>query len=260
VKRLLPLLAVASLIAVPAAAAHRASVPKPIVFCSDTTYPPAESIVNGKAAGYDVDIAIALAKQLGSTAQIKTTGFPVIIPALLHKKCNAIISSMTITPQRSKQVHFVPYITVGAFLMVKKGNPDHISTLASLSGKSAAVEASTTELAGLQAQNKALQKRGKPQITIKIYPADTSAAQAILSGHVSAYFADAPPVLYYIRKTHGAFQTAGKQVETAPEGIATRKGDPLGKQIQTAVNKLYASGTMKKILAKWQASQFALTK
>jgi polar amino acid transport system substrate-binding protein len=234
------------------------SLPNPIVYCVDTTYPPMESIVNGSAAGADIDIANAVAKQLGSTAQIKTTGFDVIIPALLHKKCNAIISSMTITPERSKSVHFTPYIDVGAFLMVKKGNPDHISTLASLSGKSAAVESSTTELAGLQAENKILQKQGKPQITIKIFPADTAAAQAILSGHVDAYFADAPPVLYYIRTTHGDFETAGQQVETAPEGIATRKGDPLGLQINNAVQALYLNGKIQKILAKWQAAQFAL--
>ena len=259
-KRLLPLLAVAALIAVPVASAHRGSVPKPIVFCSDTTYPPMESISNGKAVGADVDIANAVAKQLGSTAQIKTTGFSVIIAALQHNKCNAIISSMTITAQRSKEVHFVPYITVGAFLMVQKGNPSHVTNLASLSGKSVAVEASTTEYAGLQAENKVLQKKGKPQINVKIYPADTQAAAAILEGHVQAYFADAPPVLYYIRTTHGRFQTAGKQVETAPEGIATRKGDPIAMQIQGAVNKLYANGKMKTILAKWHASQFALKK
>ncbi len=264
-KRLLPLLAIAALATTLAACggsgnSSKNAVPNPIVYCVDTTYPPMESIVNGSAAGADIDIANAIAKNLGSTAQIKTTGFDVIIAALLHKKCNAIISSMTITPDRSKQVHFVPYITVGAFLMVKKGNPSNITDLASLSGKSAAVEASTTELAGLQAENTQLQQQGKPQITIKIYPADTAAAQAILSGHVDAYFADAPPVLYYIRTTHGQFETAGSQVETAPEGIATRKGDPLAAQIQSAVNKLYSSGKMATILAKWQAGQFALKK
>jgi polar amino acid transport system substrate-binding protein len=235
------------------------SVPNPIVYCVDTTYPPAESIVNGKAAGYDIDIANAVAKQLGSTAQIKTTGFDVIIGALKANKCNAIISSMTITPERAKVIHFTPYVNVGAMLMVKKGNPDHISTLASLSGKSAAVESSTTELAGLQAENKILQKQGKPQITIKSYPADTSAAQAIIHGHVSAYFADAPPVLYYIRTTGGQFETAGKQLETAPEGIGTRLDDPLGLKMASAVQALYHSGQMKTILAKWQASQFALS-
>lgn len=234
------------------------SVPNPIVYCVDTTYPPMESIVNGTAAGADIDIANAVAQQLGSTAQIKTTGFTVIIPALQQKKCNAIISSMTITPDRAKQVHFTPYIDVGAFLMVKKGNPSHITNLASLSGKTAAVESSTTELAGLQAENKILQKQGKPQITIKSYPADTSAAAAIQAGKADAYFADAPPVLYYIRTTHGQFQTAGQQIETAPEGIATRKGDSLGLKIGNAVQALYLNGKMQKILAHWQASQFAL--
>jgi polar amino acid transport system substrate-binding protein len=271
VKRLLPLLGVAAIASTLAACGGggggssnttttgtAASVPNPIVFCSDTTYPPMESIVNGKAAGADIDIANAVAKQLGTTAKIQTTTFDVILGALKANKCNAIISSMTITPDRSKQVHFVPYIDVGAFLMVKKGNPDNITNLASLSGKSAAVESSTTELAGLQAENKILQKQGKPLITIKSYPADTSAAQAILHGHVSAYFADAPPVLYYIRTTGGKFQTAGQQIETAPEGIATRKGDALALQINNAIQALYVKGQMKKILAKWQASQFAL--
>ena len=273
-KRFLPLLGVAAFLVMALAAcgggggggggnttttSAASSVPNPIVYCVDTTYPPAESIVNGKPAGYDIDIANAVAKQLHSTAQIKTTGFDVIIGALKAKKCNAIISSMTITPQRAKVIDFTPYVNVGAFLMVKKGNPDHISTLASLSGKSAAVESSTTELAGLQAENKILQKQGKPLITIKSYPADTSAAQAIIHGHVSAYFADAPPVLYYIRTTNGQFETAGKQVETAPEGIGTRKGDPLRAKIAAAVAALYHSGQMKTILAKWQASQFALS-
>ena len=266
-KRFVPLLGIAALVATLAACGGggattttQSSVPNPIVYCVDTTYPPMESIVNGKAVGADIDIANAIAENLGSTAQIKTVGFNVIIPALLHNKCNAIISSMTITAERAKQVHFVPYVTVGAFLMVKSGNPSNITDLASLSGKSAAVESSTTELAGLQAENTTLQQQGKPQITIKIFPADTAAAQAILSGHVDAYYADATPVLYYIRTTHGQFETAGSQLDSADEGIATRKGDALGAKIQSAVNALYASGKMKTILAKWQAGQFALKK
>ncbi len=107
-KRLFPLLALAALVSTLAAcgggggsnnttSTQASNIPNPIVWCVDTTYPPAESIVNGKAAGFDIDIANAVAKQLGSTAQIKVTGFTVIIPALKHKKCNAIISSMTIT-------------------------------------------------------------------------------------------------------------------------------------------------------------------
>ena len=45
--------------------------------------------------------------------------------------------------------------------MVKKGNPAGISDLASLSGKTVAVEAATTEKSMLDAENKALAKSEK---------------------------------------------------------------------------------------------------
>ena len=243
-----------------AAAAAAAPTAKTIVFCSDTTYPPMESLSGGKAVGADVDIASAVDKLLGATAQIKTTGFDVIIPALKAKKCDAIISALTNTPARAKEVDFANYVTVGMLLMVKSGNPSKVTGLDSLSGKSVAVQAATTEKSKLDTENKALSKQGKSQITIKIYPADTSAAAALSTGRVDAYFTDATPALYYIKKSSGKFETAGGQIDSAPEGIATRKGDPLGPQFKSAIAKLYANGTMKTILAKWGLSAFALKK
>lgn len=250
----------AAVAAILAASAVAAPAAKTITFCSDTTYPPMESLQGGKAVGADIDIANAIGKLLGAQVQIKSTAFDVIIPALLQKKCDAIIAAMTDTADRRKQVDFSDYITVGMSLMVKKGNPSHVTGLASLSGKSVAVEAATTEKATLDAMNKTFAKQGKAKITIKIYPADTSAAAALLAGRVDAYFADATPVLYYIKKAGGKFQIAGGQIQAAPEGIATRKGDPLGPQFKTAIAKLYANGTMTKILAKWGLSAFALKK
>jgi polar amino acid transport system substrate-binding protein len=232
---------------------------KTVVFCSDTTYPPMESLVGGKAVGADVDIANAVAKTIGKKAEIKTTGFDVIIPALLAKKCDAIISALTDTPERAKQVDFANYITVGMLLMVKKGNPANITDLASLSGKTVAVQAATTEKAALDAQNKVLAKNGRPKINIQIYVADTNAAVALLAGKVDAYFADATPVLYYMKKNPG-FEVAGKQIAAAPEGIATRKGDSLGPKFKDAIDKLYSNGEMQKILAKWGLSAFTLKK
>jgi polar amino acid transport system substrate-binding protein len=241
-----------------ALAASGASADSKLVFCSDTTYPPAESLQGNRAVGYDVEIADAVAKTLGKSAEIKTTGFDVIIASLLAKKCDAIVSSLTDNAERRKQVDFADYVTVGESLMVKKGNPEHVNGLASLSGKNVAVEASTTEKADLEAQNKLFDKQHKPKITIKVYPGDTTAAAALLTGKVSAYFSDATPVLYYIKQSGGKFETGGPQIKTAPEGIATRKGDPLGGQIKSAIKKLYANGTIPKILAKWGVGQFAL--
>jgi ABC-type amino acid transport substrate-binding protein len=130
-----------------------------IKFCSDTTYPPMESIENGKTVGADIDIANALVKLWGKKAEFQTTGFDVLIPALQAKKCDAIISALSDTPGRAKEVDFSDYVSVGTLIMVKKGNPAGITDLASLSGKVVAVQAATTQKAMLDAENAKLAKK-----------------------------------------------------------------------------------------------------
>ncbi len=229
-----------------------------IVFCSDTTYPPMESIVKGEAAGADIDIAKAIVKLWGKKVEIKTTSFDGIIPALQAKKCDAIISALTNTPERAKAVDFADYVTVGTLMMVQKGNPANVSDMASLSGKTVAVQASTTQKDMIDAENEKLADQGKPKITLKIFPADTNAQTALQAGKVDAYLADATPVLFYMKKSPGQFEVVGDQLDASPEGIATRKGDPLGAKFKAAIDQLYANGEMQKILAEWGISQFAL--
>ena len=93
-----------------------------IVFCTDATYPPEEYFKGSKIVGSDIDFGTAIAKLMGVKAQFKNTTFDSIIPALLTKKCDAIISGMNDTAERRKQVDFVDYLKVGQSLMVKKGN------------------------------------------------------------------------------------------------------------------------------------------
>jgi polar amino acid transport system substrate-binding protein len=267
VKRLLPLLGVAVFVVVLSACGggggggssstsqgttQAASVPNPLVFCSDITYPPEESYPTpgGKPAGSDIDIATDVAKQLGSTASFKNTGFDGIIGALNSKKCDAIISGMNDTAERRKQVDFVDYLKVGQSLMVKAGNPEHITSLPSLSGKTVSVEAGTTNRDFLAAQSSKLVKAGKAAITIKTFPKDTDAASALKAGRVDAYFGDSPVVVYYVAKDK-SFAVGGSPINPIPIGIAVRKGSPLEPKIKTAIGKLYADGTMKKIVSKW---------
>ena len=99
-----------------------------IVFCTDATYPPEESIPTGstKPIGSDIDIGTAVAAQMGVKASFKNTTFDSIIAALKAKKCDAVISGMNDTAQRRKQVDFVDYLKVGQSIMVKAGNPEHL--------------------------------------------------------------------------------------------------------------------------------------
>jgi polar amino acid transport system substrate-binding protein len=223
-----------------------------VVFCSDETYPPEESIPTGSTQpiGSDIDIGTQVAAQMGVKAAFANTTFDSIIAALKAKKCDAIISGMNDTAQRRQQVAFVDYLKVGQSLLVKKGNPEHITTLANLAGKSVSVESGTTNRDFLAAQSAKLVKAGKKPISIKTFPKDTDAASALKAGRVDAYFGDSPVAVFYASKDK-SLQVGGSPINPIPIGIAIRKGDPLKGAVQKALNAMYANGTMKKIVAKW---------
>jgi polar amino acid transport system substrate-binding protein len=263
VKRFLPLVAVAALASTLAACgggggsnttttSAASNVPNPIVFCSDITYPPEEFYPSAGAqpTGSDIDIGNAVAKQLGSTATFKNTGFDGIISALTAKKCNAIISGMNDTAERRKQVDFVDYLKVGQSFMVQKGNPHHITSLASAAGHTVSVEAGTTDRDFLAAQSAILVKKGKPAITIKTFPKDTDAASALKAGRVDAYFGDSPVVVYYISKDP-SLAVGGSPISPIPIGIALPKGSALTPQVRNAIQALIIKGKIKQIVNKW---------
>jgi polar amino acid transport system substrate-binding protein len=260
-------LTISALVLAAGAAAAVAAVKPPaniqhagkIVFCTDATYPPEESLQGTTFVGSDIDIGAGLAKLMSVKPEWKNVGFDGIIAALLTKKCDAILSGMTDTTQRRKQVDFARYLDIGMSLMVKKGNPKHVTGLPSLSGLRVAAEVGTTEKDALSAENTVLARQGRKPIVVRLFNKDTDAVAALFTGKVDVYFADDPPVAYYVKRNADRFQVAAARIQSAPIGIATRKGDPLGPVLRTAVAQLYTNGTMASILRKWGMSDFALT-
>jgi polar amino acid transport system substrate-binding protein len=254
--------AAAGVLAVSALAGSSAAIKPPaniakagkIVWCSDIEYPPFEVYKGSKAVGADIDIASAISAANGVKAEFKNTVFDSIIAALLTKKCDAIVSAMNDTPERRKSVDFVDYLKVGQSLMVKKGNPKHISTLESLIGHTVSVQSGTTMRQFLVATSARLTKQGKKGFTIKTFPKDTDAIAALKAGRVDAYFADSPVVAYYVNQDP-SLTIAGKPISPLPYGLAIRKHDPLRAAVQRAVNQLYATGAMRRIAAKWSLSK-----
>lgn len=226
-----------------------------LVFCSDITYPPEESYKTGTTTpeGSDIDIGNYIAQKMGVKARFDNTGFDGIIAALLAKKCDAVISGMNDTPERRKQVAFVDYLKVGQSFMVKAGNPENITGIATLAGKAASVETGTTNKDYLDAQSKSLQAQGKKGIKVVTFPKDTDAANALKTGKVDAYFGDAPVVAFYIEKDPTSFTIGGTPVNPISIGIAIRKSDTeLQAAVKEAVNAAYTDGTMDTILTRWK--------
>jgi polar amino acid transport system substrate-binding protein len=227
-----------------------------LVWCVDVSYPPEEFYAadGTTAQGSDVDIANDIGTRFGVTTEIDNTGFDGIIPALVAKKCDLIISGMNSTDERKKQVDFVDYLKVGQGILVPTGNPKGIKTLDDLSGKTVAVQLGTTNKDALDAKNTELQAAGKAPIEIQTFQADTDAFQQLALGRVDAFSTDSPVVAYYnsLPDNAGKYEVGGTPIDPIPIGIAVRKEDTdLKSAVQAAVDAMYADGALTAIVAKW---------
>jgi len=122
---------------------------------SDISYAPIEFYEEGtqNATGLDIDLANALARELGVKVEFVNTGFDGIIGALQANRFDVLMSAMTITAARQKEIDYIPYFTAGTGILVPAGNPKNIQTLADLCGKNVAVQLGTIQVDQLNAQN-----------------------------------------------------------------------------------------------------------
>jgi polar amino acid transport system substrate-binding protein len=156
-------------------------------FCSDPTFPPMEyKTAAGKAVGFDIDMANAIAKNWKIKAKFVETGFPGLLPALAAKRCTVVISGIFITPDRLKQFPAVAYMKTHRALVVQAGNPKRINGPNALSGKTVAVQAGTKYEEYLKALNDEFKAAGKAQFTLQSYPGDTDAVGQLIVGRADA--------------------------------------------------------------------------
>jgi polar amino acid transport system substrate-binding protein len=217
---------------------------------SDIAYAPIEFYEEGtqNAVGLDVDIANAIANELGVKVNFINTGFDGLIGALQAKRFDVIMSAMTITTERQQEIDFIPYFTAGTGILVPAGNPQGIQSLADLCGKSVAVQLGTIQVDQLNAQN----EQCTDKISITTFDQNPLAVEQLRIGRADAVTADYPVAANDARLSEGALQIAGPQFEAAPYGIGLRKDSTeLNAALTKALKAIMDNGEYDKILADW---------
>ncbi len=229
---------------------------------SDTTNPPMEYAdpATHTTWGFDVDLITALAQRLGLKVNLLTSKYETLINELADGRYDAVISGMSITPDRQQQANFIPYLNAGESLMVQAGNPQHISGLADLCGMAVGVQSGTIEQLDVQAASSACTESGKPAMTITSLADEDPVVQLLAQQQVVATFQDSPVTDYYIKQHPGQFAVGGALIKADLDGIAVGKDNSsLFNALQTAFHAMQADGSYHKLIEKWGMTSGAIT-
>jgi polar amino acid transport system substrate-binding protein len=259
VKRFLPLLAVAALVAVPAAGAKRAAPPtlqsgKLIVAFGDPAPGFAAGTVRGNTVtnprGYEVDLATAVAKKLGLTPVWMYSPWNSLF-APGSKKFDVSFQEATITAQRKRTVDFTStYLNANQGVLLSKQAPVPHS-LADLKKLQTCGQTNTT---GLDYINTQLHPAKKPLA----FPATTAAYQAVQINRCQAFILDVPLVSLQKKQKPTAYGPVAGQIVTHEQyGAVLQKGSKLLPLMDNALKSLTANGTIAKLQKKWFSLDFA---
>ena len=216
-------------------------------------YPPFSSITeSGQLVGFDIDIAIELCNTMGASCSLVPQDWDGIIPALLARKYDAIVASMSITEERKKKVAFTnKYYNSPAKFARKKGSGIEI-TKQGMAGKSVGVQRATIH------DNFITDEFGDT-VTIKRYGSQDEAYLDAVAGRIDLLLADSVAMDDgFLSTDQGAdFEFVGPNYSDPKyfgegAGIAIRKGDSdLVEQFNEAIRTIRANGKYKSINDKY---------
>jgi polar amino acid transport system substrate-binding protein len=248
-KRTLGLLAVATaaLVAIGTAGATRHA--GTFTYCTDPTFPPMEfTTTSGAITGFDVEMAQKLSLTFGKNAKPLKTAFPGLIAALNAKKCDAVISGIFVTPDRLKQAGAVTYMRSHRVIIVRAGNPKHITSPNALKGKTVAVQAGTKYEQYLKAL------KAKIGFTLQSYPGDNDAVAQVLIGRADAVLTQDTSFAFQARSHPGKIAIGYTFAAPDSFGIYFRKSQSatLGAQLKDGIARLRVTGALKKLATKYK--------
>ncbi len=217
----------------------------------DPTFPPFATADGPDVQGLDVDLARALAEELGLEAQFTYFGYDGLYDALTTRQVDALVSALVIAPERGKEVAYSDsYFDAGQALLVPAGSA--VAGMADLDGGTLAVELGA--LGHVEAQ--AWQSR-LPALAVAPYGSADEALDAVAAGQADAALVDSTGGRLY-RRDHpeSGLRQLDPPVVAEPYAIAVRIGDrTLQQRLNEALAALRRSGRLEEMTTRWFGPQ-----
>ena len=232
-----------------------------IRLATDPSYAPMESYApDGRTIiGFDADLAAALGSVTGIQVEMVAADFGSALDETVRGTYDGVLSSMTDTAEREKQVDFIDYFTAGTAVVVQRGNPQGISDLKDLCGKVVAVEKSTVQADLLRRSQRGC---GADKMELRAFKTNADALLQVRTGRAVAILIDYPPAAHLATdaRTRAYYQLASTvQYEPGLLGLAVAKDNSgLRDALRAALDVLIRSGHYAELLHRWGLTDGAL--
>ena len=223
-----------------------------IVFATEGTYAPFsyhDSKTN-ELTGYDVEVATAIAKEIGVKAEFAEGSFDSLLAGVDAKKYDTVADQISATDERKAKYDFTePYTYSYGVVLTTKDNPKNVSSFDNVKGLKAAET-------GTSNWNKTAQEKGAEIVQVHDFG---QAVEALQSGRADVTLNDGLAVLDYLKQKPDAnIKIAAKSEKTPAAQLPFRKGsDDLVKAVNDAIAKLQKDGTLTKISEKYFGEDFS---
>ncbi len=168
-----------------------------LIWGTNASFPPYESIDNNEVVGIDADIAAELGERLGLEAVVENMDFDAIIPAVTSGKIDVGIAGMTVNEERLVNVNFsTPYVEAGQVIVVPEGSD--ITSVEDLNGKIIGVQRGTT---GDDYVSDA--ENGIEAAEIQRFSSAVETGQALLSNKIEVIVIDNQPAKSIVNANEG---------------------------------------------------------
>ena len=225
----------------------------------DAQYPPSYYVdENNQIAGYVIDFQKAIAAKIGIPVNSEQAKFSGIIAGVLASRYD--LSAFHDTPERREKLDFADITRTGTSVMVKAGNPGRLDLYTLCGHKIGAAQGGQQYLELLPKLQAKCTEQGKPQIEASVFSGPNEGSLAVKTGRIEGWLGDAPYTGYIVKTSKGEFEKTATSDVAGVSGFVFRKGDPMAKLFQQALQSMIEDGTYRKIMADWQITELSLQK